>query len=135
VKVLVCGGRYYARVPRFCEGEEYARLGARARHEKDILETVMAELWDGGKGMRHLVHGGALGADMAAGHWAERHGVFQEVYEADWDGYGRAAGPMRNRLMLDDSRPDLVVAFPGGRGTANMVSIARMKNYPVREIA
>ena len=48
-----------------------------------------------------------------------------ELFPADWKVRGRAAGHIRNQQMLDEGRPHLVVAFPGGRGTADMVRRAR----------
>lgn len=45
---------------------------------------------------------------------------------------GKAAGPIRNQRMLDEGKPDLVVAFPGGRGTADMVRRAKAAGVPVR---
>jgi UDP-N-acetylmuramoylalanine-D-glutamate ligase len=57
-----------------------------------------------------------------------------ETYEADWDTHGKAAGPIRNKRMLDEGKPDLVVAFPGGRGTANMISQARKAGVEVIEV-
>ena len=48
-----------------------------------------------------------------------------ECHTAQWAKYGKAAGPMRNQEMLD-SGIDLVVAFPGGRGTADMLDKARL---------
>jgi hypothetical protein len=53
--------------------------------------------------------------------WAEGIGVRCDVYEADWISLGRKAGPIRNQRMLEEGKPDLVMAFPGGRGTADMV--------------
>ena len=50
---------------------------------------------------------------------------------ADWKQYGRGAGPIRNREMLQYSEPDIVVAFPGGAGTADMIRAARTAGYPV----
>lgn len=47
---------------------------------------------------------------------------------------GKAAGPIRNQRMLDDGKPDRVLAFPGGRGTANMVKLAKAAGVPVHEI-
>ena len=41
---------------------------------------------------------------------------------------------MRNQKMLDEGKPDLVVAFAGGRGTADMVRIAKRSGVEVREI-
>lgn len=53
---------------------------------------------------------------------------------ADWDGLGRKAGPIRNQRMLDEGKPDLVVAFPGDKGTADMVRRARTASLEVLEI-
>ena len=44
-----------------------------------------------------------------------------ERFPADWSEYGKAAGAIRNQQMLDEGTPDLVVAFPGGNGTLDMV--------------
>jgi hypothetical protein len=67
-----------------------------------------------------IIEGGAQGADRFAREWAEAHAVKVETYYADWR-VGPKAGPIRNQRMLDDGRPDVVVAFAGGRGTADMV--------------
>ena len=80
-----------------------------------------------------VIHGGARGADSLAEKWAATRQVPCHVYPADWRRHGRAAGPIRNREMLEQSKPDLVVAFPGGRGTAHMVRIARDAGYRVIE--
>lgn len=70
-----------------------------------------------------LVHGGARGADKLAGEWAVHNDVPVTAYPADWS-LGRGAGHIRNAEMLAASNPHLVVAFPGGRGTAGMVKLA-----------
>jgi hypothetical protein len=56
--------------------------------------------------------------------WAIEAGIPVKPYPADWRLHGRAAGPIRNTLMLVEGRPDLVVAFPGGQGTADMTKKA-----------
>jgi hypothetical protein len=71
-----------------------------------------------------LIHGDAKGTDRLAGEWAAERGVAVSARPADWRRYGRGAGMVRNRQMLDE-KPDLVVAFPGGPGTKNMAEIAR----------
>jgi UDP-N-acetylmuramoylalanine-D-glutamate ligase len=53
---------------------------------------------------------------------------------ADCETHGRSADPIRNRRTLDEGKPDLVVAFPGGRGTAHMVSQARAAGVRVIEV-
>lgn len=78
-----------------------------------------------------LIHGGADGADSLAGAWADQRGVPVNVFPADWDAHGRAAGPMRNEQMLTEGQPDLVVAFPGGYGTSHMIRLARQAGVPV----
>ncbi|WP_231596390.1 SLOG family protein [Synechococcus sp. CBW1108] len=85
-----------------------------------------------------LLHGGARGADRTIGRAAFQLGWPVEVLPADWRRHGRAAGPIRNRELLElaISRADalssaaapvsvLVVAFPGGAGTASLVREAR----------
>ncbi len=79
-----------------------------------------------------LIHGDAKGADTLGRMWAECHSVPHVPYPAEWDkhkppeGSNRKnpAGPIRNRKMLTEGKPDLVVAFAGGSGTADMVQIA-----------
>jgi hypothetical protein len=82
-----------------------------------------------------IVHGGATGADQLAARWARETGQEAIAYPADWKAHGRAAGPIRNALMLEREKPDLVVAFPGGRGTADMVAKARAASVDVLEVA
>ena len=72
-----------------------------------------------------LIHGAAKGADRLAGEWARTNGVEEIACPADWRRHGRGAGPARNKLMLEEHQPDLVVAFPGGKGTAHMVGLAK----------
>lgn len=71
-----------------------------------------------------VIHGGASGADNIAGRWAFLAGIREYVFGADWATHGKAAGPIRNQKMLDEGKPNLVVAFPGGKGTANMINLA-----------
>lgn len=83
-----------------------------------------------------VIHGKAPGADTLAGKVAHDLGYNVEEYPAQWNTYGRAAGPIRNRQMLVKGRPDIVGAFykKGGqaesKGTNNMVMQARQANVP-----
>lgn len=81
-----------------------------------------------------IAHGGALGADSLADEVAGAYGWPVTVYRADWRLDGKAAGPIRNRRMLEEFKPDIVLAFPGGRGTASCVAIALELGITVREI-
>jgi hypothetical protein len=71
-----------------------------------------------------LIHGDASDADRLAGQWAESKGIAVEAHPADWKKFGRAAGPIRNQQLLAE-KPGLLVAFPGGKGTADMVAKAK----------
>jgi len=97
MRILVCGGRSFAN-----------------------LTAVYTTLDDYLPDVRTVIHGGEQGADQIAGEWAERNGVAVHVFPAQWQKYGKAAGPIRNAQMLEEGHPDLVIAFPGGRGTADM---------------
>lgn len=48
-----------------------------------------------------VIHGAARGADYLAGKVARRLGIKVEEFRANWDKYGKAAGPIRNQEMLD----------------------------------
>lgn len=82
-----------------------------------------------------IIHGGANGADSIAGDIAEFREVKVLEFKADWNKYGRAAGPIRNQQMLDEGKPNLIYAFhpdlKNSRGTLDMVKRARSANLPV----
>ena len=86
-----------------------------------------------------IIHGAAQGVDTMAGRWVRETNsmrnhdpVITEIEEpAKWRGHGKAAGPIRNKLMLDKHKPDVVLAFPGGKGTANMTKLAKWYGVPV----
>lgn len=97
-------------------------------HEEDKrFRALLQEKWLSG-GVIHLVvlHGNARGVDQEAARIAELCGFPAVPFEAPWDTLGRVhravAGPLRNWMMLKAA--DLLVAFEGGRGTANCVKQA-----------
>jgi len=94
----------------------------------------MIEVGNGDGPITSVIAGGANGADTMAKHLAHAWNVPFRMFRADWNTHGKAAGPIRNQRMLDEGKPDLVVAFPGGRGTADMVRRAKAAGVLVREI-
>jgi hypothetical protein len=80
-----------------------------------------------------IISGGARGADALAEQYGYVKGIHVAVVRANWEYYGRSAGPIRNVMMLK-LKPDLVIAFPGGSGTANMVYLAKRNETPIREV-
>jgi hypothetical protein len=80
-----------------------------------------------------LVHGGANGADRLAKETAMSLGIQTVVFEANWGYYDRSAGPTRNINMLVHMKPDLLLAFPGNRGTAHCANAAEQRGIKVVE--
>lgn len=114
MRVLVCGGRNYSDVKSV-----YAELDR--IHARTPITCI--------------IEGGERGADYLAARWSAKARIDDHArFSAEWTTYGRAAGPIRNQKMLDEGKPDLVVAFPGGSGTADMVRRARAACVAVAEI-
>ena len=113
MRVLVCGGRSF---------DDYV-----------LLNEVLARLDGGEYVIDMIIHGGAMGADFLAGCWAREHGREEVVCPANWEHLGKRAGIVRNNTMLK-LRPDLVVAFPGGKGTGSMVTLAKAAGVKVYEV-
>ena len=100
-------------------------------------ELIATHLLSASRGrlVQSLFHGGARGADQAIASAADQLGWPQMACPAAWQQHGRAAGPIRNRQMLERSLDLasalplgaglLVIAFPGSRGTASLVEQAR----------
>lgn len=125
MRVLVCGGRDFADKLLF----HRTMLDVVPWHTPDAYGNTLP------KGVT-IIHGDCrTGADRMADDWAVVHWCANIMaFPADWKVYGRAAGPIRNQRMLDEGRPDLVIAFPGGRGTADMIRRAKAAGVEVREI-
>lgn len=81
-----------------------------------------------------VIQGGAKGIDHFAKTYAGTRvdeGVACITFAANWTKDGAAAGPIRNKRMLDQGKPDLVIVFPGGKGTANMIRQAKKAKVPI----
>lgn len=100
MRVLVCGGRDYL--------------------DKAVVYDTLINIQP-----TEICQGGANGADFLAKQWAENWNIPCKEFRANWKKYGKAAGPIRNKQMLEEFDPDLVLAFPGGSGTQNMISLAK----------
>lgn len=104
--------------------------GGRDYGDRDSLWHLLDRLHEK-HNISALAHGGASGADRFSDMWARNRGVHVEPYPADWRIRGKAAGPERNRRMLDHFKPDVVVALPGGRGTKDCCSAAKERGILV----
>ena len=137
MRVLVCGGRDFGFRLR---GNTLGTFGyiadsRRIASERALFDATMADYLNADV----LIYGKARGADELAEMWARRHGIPALPFPANWypngrgGGLDRSAGPKRNARMIRDGRPDIVIAFPGGTGTADCVSQARSAGIKVVE--
>ena len=77
---------------------------------------------------------GAHGADSLARKWAFEHNIEAIECVANWKVDGRAAGPTRNGLMIEQEQSDVVVALTGGRGTGDLVKRAKDRQIRVFQV-
>lgn len=96
---------------------------------KDNLDALAAEI-----GQFVLISGGAPGADTLGERWADEHNFTGQLIPAEWDKFGKSAGPIRNKKMADIA--DRLVLFWDGksRGSKNMLQHARDKGIPYKII-
>lgn len=107
MKVLICGDRNFTDYNKFCTELDY-----------------ISEVYDfDNKQPITIISGEARGANTLAKQYAVECGWEYEGYPADWNTYGKGAEPIRNRQMLVEGIPDLVIAFlaKDSRGTKNMI--------------
>lgn len=111
MRVLVCGGREYGDLPQV--------------HK--VLDRIKPSV---------IIHGGARGADQCASLYALAKGIPFIMVPAQWTvNFGNSAGPIRNGWMIKHCSPiDLVVAFPGGKGTKNMISQAKRAGIEIKRV-
>lgn len=111
MRVLVCGSRHF--------------------NDYELLKRVLDDYR-----ISSIIHGAARGADSLAGRYGKEMGKPVSEFPAQWDTYGRRAGPIRNSQMLREGLPELVIAFRGSnsRGTQNMIDQARKAGIPVEVV-
>lgn len=112
-RIIVCGGRNYRNASRV------AAVMARAKLKL---------------GLSAIIQGGADGADRLAAEWGWDNGVSVATFNADWKTHKKAAGPIRNARMIKEGGAEIVIAFPGGAGTADMVKQAESAGLRVIKI-
>ena len=90
-------------------------------------------------GIAKIVSGHANGADKMGERFAAEIGVECLVFPAQWERYGRAAGPIRNQQMLDEGGVEYGVGFHDkieeSRGTKDMMSRLLKAELPVEIVS
>lgn len=112
MNTIICGGRDY----HLTDADKAWLDGL-----KDTLPIAM------------VFCGGAPGVDRDAYHWAQSRHLPTATFAAAWNELGRAAGPIRNQQMANLAQA--CIAFPGGRGTADMLAKAKAKGLHIIERA
>lgn len=117
--ILVCGSRTW---------RNYSKL-------ESVLDNIRTR--QSAETTVELLSGGAAGADTMAERYAAEHSLPMNVDRPRWEAFGKRAGLMRNKQMVDKN-PDLVVAFYASKerssGTAHTVRLARAKKITVLEV-
>lgn len=116
MRILVCGDRNWK--------------------NKELIEKVLLNIVQSKNESFLIIHGACRGADQLAGEVAEKLNINILEFPAQWNKYGNAAGPIRNQKMLDEEKPDLVIAFHNNisqsKGTGDMIKRSKMANIPIK---
>lgn len=115
MRVIVCGGRDFS--------------------DTDFIWNMLTSIHQHEGPFTTVIHGCAPGVDSQAEIWAATNNLKIASFRAEWQKYGNYAGSIRNGRMLREGNPDLVIAFPGSRGTRNMIRQAEEADIRVIRIA
>ena len=124
---------------KFREKEVFVTVaGPRDYTNKEFVDKMLEEILSDILAKKvlpiHIVEGGAYGVDALAKLYALQNKLPYTEVKADWDKYGRSAGPRRNQKMAEMS-DYCIVFFKGSRGSASMIAEALKKNVPVYVIS
>lgn len=113
VKVIIAGSRSFGDYDWLC----------------DICDSILERLSE-----QHeivVLSGGAKGSDTMGELYAKERGYIFKRFPPDWNRFGRAAGPIRNRDMADNA--DILIAFWDGKslGTKSMIDIAEKRKLQI----
>jgi len=104
--------------------------GGRNYKSSDIdYEEIDLAVKDTMHEVTEVFSGGASGADKLGEEWARINEIKVRKFLPDWDKHGRAAGPIRNEAMAKEAHT--LIIFPGGRGSASMVRLAKKYNLSI----
>ena len=118
--ILVCGGRHF---------DDYDLL-------EKIIDDVVSQ---SGCNDIEIISGHCAGADRLGELYAERHNALSKIFPAEWKKYGKCAGPIRNKQMIDyisEFEHKIVIAFTSAntKGTKNTIALAKKTNIPIIEM-
>lgn len=116
MRILVCGATYFLDYHKL----HYELIKIFKEKHLDLSDIT-------------IISGMAKGADTLAVQFANQYDIPCLEFPADWARYGKGAGPVRNQQMLDEGKPNLIVAFPMqiSKGTRDMINRGLMEDIEV----
>lgn len=114
--LMICGSRHFTNYKIF----------------KKCMGIVLDKFKEDDIKIEKVISGGANGADTLAERWAKEQQYPFQAYYAEWDSFGRKAGPIRNSKMVKDA--DFVVAFPYETSTGTHDSITKTRSFPEKKL-
>ena len=102
--------------------------GSRDFHDYDTLLSAIAE---SGFNITEVICGMAPGVDQLGIRYAKENNLPLHEYWAEWNFYGKSAGPIRNRLMAKNADALIAICYNSSKGTKNMIEEATKKDLLV----
>lgn len=110
-----------------------AVIGSRGFCDFEKLNSELTIL-NTSKKISVIISGGAKGADSLAENWAKEHGIPVRVILPDWKKFGRGAGPIRNKLIIDECEQSIAFWDGQSKGTLQAINYAKEKKVPIKII-
>jgi predicted Rossmann fold nucleotide-binding protein DprA/Smf involved in DNA uptake len=104
---------------------------AGSRNVKFTLEELDTLIVKSEYKITEVISGGAKGIDKLGERWAAKHEILLSVYHADWETYGKKAGILRNKQMVDHADALIAVWDGQSHGTQSTIKFAHEKQIPV----
>ena len=111
-----------------------AVVGSRNFNNKDFVVKTLKKLIHNKNNLTDsivLVSGGASGVDSWAEDFWKLHKLNCIIFKAEWDKYGKSAGFLRNKQIIDEA--DFVIVFWDGisKGTKHSIDLAIKRKLPI----
>ena len=101
--------------------------GSRGINDYEVVAQAVAE---SGFEVTLVISGHARGVDLLGEQWALKHDKPYLRMPADWQTYGKSAGPIRNQRMGEFADAAVIVWDGKSRGTRNMTDVMRRLDKP-----
>lgn len=107
---------------------------AGSRYINPSIKEIADYVYNFNIGITEIISGGAKGVDTAAEKYALAADQPIRIFHADWDKYGKSAGPKRNRQMAEYGDALLLIWDGKSKGSKNMKEQMLKLNKKIYEI-